>query len=258
MSLSKPYYRIARPKAFIPHYVENSRYASNRLQLSRAYINIDRKLRAIFNYVEPDEKNKSVFSLELYSLFLEACTEVELNCREILLANEINVKPENFNMKIYKKLEKSSLLSRYTAIFPNWRQRNEEGRLEYVRKEFQPFKNFNSSINKPLQWYQDYNAVKHNREENLEKANLENCINAVAAILILLYSQFGASCIEKYGPGQISYTTDDCEYDFVFGADVIFEIRPPKVGDWSLDELYEFEWDEIKDTPEPFVKFKFQ
>ena len=52
MGISKPYYRIARPKAYIPNYVTDHRYASDRLQLSRAYINI-----------EPSEANKSVFLL---------------------------------------------------------------------------------------------------------------------------------------------------------------------------------------------------
>lgn len=51
MGLSKPYYRIARPKAYIPDYVIDSRYAPDRLQLSRAYINIEKELSNIFNHV---------------------------------------------------------------------------------------------------------------------------------------------------------------------------------------------------------------
>ena len=61
MGLAKPYYRIARPKSFIPDYVIDKRYASDRLQLSRAYINIENELRSIFNSIEPDEQNKSTF-----------------------------------------------------------------------------------------------------------------------------------------------------------------------------------------------------
>jgi len=43
MNLSKPYYRIARPKAFIPSYVKDIRYAPERLQLSRSYTKEVRK-----------------------------------------------------------------------------------------------------------------------------------------------------------------------------------------------------------------------
>ena len=58
--------------------------------------------------------------------------------------------------------------------------------------DFTPFRNFDPSISASPDWYAAYNAVKHNREENLEQANLENCMNAVAGILVLLYSQFGS------------------------------------------------------------------
>ena len=70
MGLSKPYYRIARPKAYIPSYVKDTRYAKDRLQLGRSYINIEKELRRLFNYIEPDESNTDVFSFELYSLLL--------------------------------------------------------------------------------------------------------------------------------------------------------------------------------------------
>lgn len=257
MGISKPFYRIARPKAFIPDYALDTRYASDRLQLSRAYINIEKELRSIFNFIEPDEKNKDTFSFELYSLLLRACTEVELNCKQIMESNGAIPQGRFFTMTDYKKLEKSSLLSKYTVEFSNWRQRNATSHeLEYVEKEFCPFANFATHINKSPDWYEAYNAVKHNREENLEKANLENCMNAVAGILILLYSQFGSCCIETYGSN--GYRGPDAEdYDLYFDADIIFEIHPPQIDDWSSEELYDFEWSNIQADSEPFDKFVF-
>lgn len=257
MGISKPFYRIARPKAFIPDYVLDKRYASDRLQLSRAYINIEKELRSIFNFIEPDEKNKDVFSFELYSLLLRSCTEVELNCKQIMEANGANPQGHFFTMTDYKKLEKSSLLSKYTATFSNWRQRNTTSQeLEYTRKEFCPFSNFDTSIGKSPDWYDAYNKVKHNREENLEMASLENCMNAVAGILILLYSQFGSCCIETYGTNGLCWQNLD-DYDLNFDADVIFEIHPPQISDWPSSELYDFEWNNIKTYSNPFDKFPF-
>lgn len=101
MGLSKPHYRIARPKAYIPNYVTDDRYAFDRLQLSRAYVNIEKQLRDIFNHVEPDEANKNTFSFELYTLLLRACTEVELNCKEILEANGASPRGQFFTMNDY-------------------------------------------------------------------------------------------------------------------------------------------------------------
>lgn len=257
MGLSKPFYRIARPKAYILGYVIDNRYASDRLQLSRAYISIEKELRRIFYFVEPAEENKNAFSFEMYSLLLRACTEVELNCKEIMEANGAISQGNFFTMKDYKKLEKSSLLSKYSAIYANWRQKNPStNKVEYVKKVFQPFANFDLFINESPDWYQAYNKVKHNREENLECANLENCMNAVAAILILLYSQFGSRCIESYGTNGLAWREID-NYDLNFDADVIFEICPPDISDWQETELYDFDWEKIKVDSNPFEKFIF-
>lgn len=259
MSISKPYFRIARPKAFIPDYVRDSRYATDRQQLSRAYINIEKKLREIFNYIEPDADNLSTFSFELYSLLLRACTEVELNCKIILEANGAipGDGRGDFTMDDYKKLEKSSLLSKYIVKYCSWRQRDHAtNEIEYISKEFCPFMNFDPSINKSPDWYKAYNKVKHNREENLEKANLENCMNAVAGVLVLLYSQFGSQCVETYGSNGIC-VQEFGSSDLNFDADVIFQIQPPQLTDWTEEELYDFNWDQLKNDPQPFREFPF-
>ena len=254
MGITNLYYRIVRPKAFIPDYIGDSRYALDQAQLSRAYKNIENELKNIFNYIEPDEANKHVFSFELYSLLLRACTEVELNCKLIMEAN--GATPST--MTEYKKLEKSSLLSKYKVIYRNWRMYDENSReIIYLDKEFYPFKNFAPSISKSPKWYVAYNEVKHNREKELYKANLENCMNAVAAILVLLYSQFGANCIDfSYNANTVIFRSIDA-YDDRFTANSIFDIQPPQINDWSAEELYDFNWDDIKNDAEPFKKYRF-
>lgn len=257
MSLTKPYYRIARPKALIPNYVVDARYANDRLQLSRAYINIEKDLRDVFNFIEPCEENLSSFSFELYSLLLRACTEVELNCKEIMEANGATPQGKHFTMTDYKKIERSSHLSHYTVTYNNWRQKEAStGELKYIPKVFRPFANFDVSINRSPDWYSAYNAVKHDREENLENANLGNCMNAVGGILVLLYSQFGSQCIETYGTNGIYWQNLD-DYDFQFDADVIFTVQPPAITDWSDEELYDFQWETLKSDSNPFDKFGF-
>ena len=51
----------------------------DRLQLSLAYVNIEKQLRDVFNHVELNEANKIAFSFELHTILLRACTEVEFN-----------------------------------------------------------------------------------------------------------------------------------------------------------------------------------
>ena len=68
---------------------------------------------------------------------LRACTVVELNCKEILEANGATPQGQFFTMNDYMKLEMSSLLSKYTAVFSNWRQKNSlTSKIEYVKKSF--------------------------------------------------------------------------------------------------------------------------
>ena len=216
----------------------------------------------------------NLYSFELYSLLLRACTEVEVNFKAILNANGTDI--ERSTIKDYKKIEKSSKLSEYTIILPNWRtgSKREEKRLT-------PFIIFTSKKTKQ-NWYWEYNQVKHNRESNFNYANLGNCINAVAAILVLLYSQFGRYCLTTYGisnldcgdedtydgsldantifeiiPGVVRFKITEDTYDGSLDANTIFEIIPPDKGRWKPDELYSFDFEKIKNEKSPFQKYDY-
>ena len=255
MALAKPYYRIIRPgpHASIEEFVIDPRYAPDRTSIVRAYLNIEATLQGIFDYVEPADCNKCVFSHSLYALLLRACTEVEANFKSILVANGVP-DSDNFNMNDYKKVEESSKLSKYKVTFPFWR--NSDGSMSDL--EMIPFESFQES--KRPAWYVSYNEVKHNRDNKFENASLENCMNAVAAILVLLYSQFGASCLAIRvgslgfgGPEPNEYGYDD----LTFYGDTDFRITPPSMTDWPEEEWYNFDWDSIKGTAEPFEKYPF-
>ena len=174
-------------------------------------------------------------------------------------SNEARPLRDYFTMQDYVKLEKSSKLSKYRAIFHNWRKRSSpndtNSELIYSDKEIIPFDTFGIINPTKPQWYKDYNTVKHNREDFLENASLDNCMHAIAGILVLLYSQFGSQCIQKYRINHIKMYNDD--YDGVFDADTIFSIVPPTISDWNTDELYDFDWNVLKETNRQFDKFAF-
>ena len=264
MSLNKPFFRIVRPGAKINEYAQDSRYAPNRLSVIKSYISIEKRLRHIFDYIEPNEKNKDVFSLELYTLILRACTEFESNCKDILRANNYNKKldihqqalnkpnSDFWDMSDYKKLELSSKLSKYKVIYPNWKSGG-----NYIELKLEPFYSFGNKKKKSppgYNWYNDYNTVKHNREKNFEYANFINCINAVAANLILLYSQFGNSCLDFCHPNTICLDTDN---DILPNSDTIFSIKAPQNNDWKKDEKYNFDWNILSKSNTPFQIFDF-
>lgn len=255
MALAKPYYRIIRPgpHASIEEFVIDPRYAPDRISLVRAYLSIEKTLQDIFDYIEPADRNKDVFSHELYALLLRACTEVEANFKSILVANGVSGS-DHFNMGNYKKIEESSKLSKYEVTFPFWRKL--DGSMSSL--EMIPFESF--QLGNSPEWYVSYNNVKHNRDSKFENASLENCMNAVAAILVLLYSQFGASCL-AIRVGSLGFggpaLNEDGYNDLTFYGDTDFRITPPSMTDWPEEEWYNFDWDSIKGTAEPFEKYPF-
>jgi len=82
-------------------------------------------------------------------------------------------------------------------------------------------------------------------------ASLENVLCAIGGLRVVLFSQFFTSLGL---PGQELMVSDD-ERTFRMSGD-IFEVTPPTT--WTHDEVYEFEWENIKDEPEPFARFDFK
>lgn len=253
MALSKPYYRIIRPKRGDRSYQKDNLYSNDRIQLSRAYLNAERMLVEIFEYVEPGDDNATTYSFEMYTFLLRVCTEIESNFKEILMSNTYNVISNDLTMKDYFKIEKSSKLSKYKVRYNNWRA-SDKTRVTY---EMYPFLSFGNVKPSSPEWYRSYNIVKHNREEELNHANLLNCINALAGLLVVLYSQFGESCLNTYGCSGMYFCNME-SYDEIFDADTIFEIIPPSFADWGEQETYDFDWVRLKDNDaQPINKFDF-
>ena len=61
----------------------------------------------------------------------------------------------------------------------------------------------------------------------------------------------------SYNEAGKMYFCDDGAYDNLLTADVIFTIKAPVESDWPSSEIYDFEWKNIKNSSEPFKRFKF-
>lgn len=167
-------------------------------------------LSSIFRTVEPDQKNFSAYGHEIRNLMLIACTEVESQLKAVLLANNISAQGNSYSTRDYVKLSKSLKLKEYSMRVASYPQIG-------VRM---PFKDWNSSApTKSLDWYDAYNAVKHDRENSFCRAMLVHAIDAVLACAILLEAQYG--WIPLFRDQRTS------EY-------VCFEKRP----NWTEDEQY--------------------
>jgi hypothetical protein len=147
---------------------------------SKNYLNsleiLSNDFRRITEFVEPVDANLDTYSHRLYELFLRACTDFESACKEKLVADGYQKSPKDMNIYDYKTLEANLSLEAVEVGILLWRPR-----VAYV----QPFMNW-SRANPPLQWYSDYNTVKHNRNTSFPRANLGNVRLALSGLYALL------------------------------------------------------------------------
>lgn len=139
-----------------------------------------KKLFVLFETIEPTTDNFDSFGHEIRNLLLLTCMEVETNLVGILEANGYT-KPR-MNTTDYVKLKDPLQLSEYQIKF-------------YFYPElplYEPFKIWSSGApTQSLDWYDSYNKTKHNREQELKSATLNNTIKAISGLLSIIYAQFG-------------------------------------------------------------------
>lgn len=247
MAIHKPYRRISRP--FVNgHYITNSetnypidkRYAADSNNLIRGYHLLEKELYKIFDFVEPTDANLKCYSHQIYALLLRASTEFEANARAILTSNGY-VKPENLNITDYFKVNGALRLSEYSITIPIWNG---------INKTFKPLEEWSSGHK--LTWYQNYNAIKHNRSENFANASIENAIKAVGSVFCILFAQFN---ILSFDPNHPIEMFSIGEGDNFWSHDACFlAVEPPK---WHFDEKYDFEWSILRHEADPFQDYSF-
>lgn len=146
------------------------------------------RLEKILSVVHPHAENFGVYGNTIRDLLFLCCTECEAQWKGILKANNYAGQPRNWNRGDYQKLATPMRLNEYVislAKFP-W------------LGTFRPFSAWASdNLAKPqgerdkLEWFDNYNAVKHDREQEIARGNLKSVIEAVCATWVMMISQFG-------------------------------------------------------------------
>ena len=247
MGIEKPYYRIFREGPSLGQYILDKRYADDRYLLCRAYSILEQDLIKVFEYIEPTDDHKDVFSLRTYDLLLRACTEFESNCKRILLANEYSF-PDKLKTKDYFKIEQATKLSKYEVRLNIW--------YPFGIKIIKPFIEWGDGPS--LLWYQAYNKVKHDRSQMFSKASFWNVVNAVAGVFAILYAQFSYYVFDSYQElDSYSFTTSgtSCDDGFEYSPRSLFAIKP--FNEWPPEDRYVFDWPLQGKDEIPFQKFDF-
>jgi hypothetical protein len=141
-----------------------------------------RKLEELFETIEPTTANGHTYGHRIRDVLLLACMEVESSWSAVLKENGYRTNSGRFTTTDYVKLLQPMLLDGYELHLQSY--------TSYPA--FTPYANW--ATNNPTQslaWYDAYNKTKHDREENLHHATLENAIFAVGATVVMFYAQFG-------------------------------------------------------------------
>ena len=124
-------------------------------------------------------------------------------------------------MKDYKKIEVSHRLSRFQVKLPHW---DGEGSTR------SPF----ASWPEPLDWYEAYNASKHNRHTAFRRATFGHVVDTVCGVLAILSAQFANQDFALIDNLVSSSPPDGFEY----AIGNYFVVRYP--DDWPEAERYAF------------------
>ena len=194
------YKRIARPNDQHPYdklgiYSQNTseyneQIASSRVQL----VSLLSKLNQIFQTIHPSDDNMNSYGHEIRNLLILSCTEVEAQLKGVLEANGYN--KDRYKTTDFVKILPAMKLNEYFIKMPSYPS----------IKHSSPFKNWKaSSPTQSLAWYNAYNKTKHDRENNFSKANLQNTIDAVSAVFVLFFAQYGAIESRRWSPEIMNF-----------------------------------------------------
>jgi hypothetical protein len=161
--------------------------------------------------------------------------EVEANCKAILSENGY-ARAGDWNMRDYKKIEKTHLLSAYEVKVPTWSGSS---------AMWTPFAAWRSGASLP--WYKAYNETKHDRHLKFEEATFKHLIAASCGLLVLLSAQFETN---DFSPGNTLLAVGGAGDGMESGIGGFFRVRFP--DNWPLELRYDFDWQTLCKESDPF------
>jgi hypothetical protein len=148
------------------------------------YKNLEKELVELSNQVHIDDKQLDIYSVKIIELLLRCSVEIE-SISKCLYFSLGGVMPSDrdlyFDTDCMQLLEDKWQLSKKQVIASslNFHFLREENKI------LTPLKKAHKRGTSGSEWKKAYQAVKHDRANNLENGNLKNLIRAMAALYIL-------------------------------------------------------------------------
>lgn len=237
-------------------YVRDIQFCSNARHFIDAYLLIEKDVKKIFEYIEPDDYNNNTYSFKLYEMLVRICIEIEANYKEIFRANQHHITQPT--ARDYCKIDLSHFLSKYEVKIEQWNGKSIKSpfanwsKIDLLYNKGQKVR----SVDIKLPWYSDYNSLKHDRLVEFRLATMENMMSALSGLFVLLCAQFySIEIVANYSSLIVeSYRSDDFENAF---GDLLLVRRPTL----SAQERYDFDWESLSkktiraiDFPYPSTK----
>lgn len=150
----------------------------------------------LFRFIEPTKDNASSYGHRIRELLILVCTEIETSWRSILEDNNYKGRSKKrYTTQDYIKLKKPLCFDEWSVSLKDYPS---FGALK-------PYKKWDAQ--KPtssLLWYDAYNAVKHHRENEFNKATLSTLLDAMAALHVLQVAQWGPEIFGRFYDDQFS------------------------------------------------------
>ena len=139
------------------------------------YLFLEKQLIACRDYVDFSVQNKECFSNAFASLILDAGGELDTVFK--VLCNQLDESAKGGCISQYK-----------SVILENWKE-IEQCNVRVFQSEYRlcPFSNWTDQT---LEWWDNYNELKHSRVERFCKGNLHNALNIFSAMFILEMKMF--------------------------------------------------------------------
>ena len=129
------------------------------------FLTVEDDLKNISRYVDICEDNYKTYSIELASLIIRSCTEIEKLAKRISGAKSRSVF-KDFMIPIQAMYPEFAI---FATHFPLW------------SLSFTPWETLQTKDPVP-QWWTQYNTIKHDKTQAQQAGNLETVLNAVAGL----------------------------------------------------------------------------
>jgi hypothetical protein len=137
------------------------------------FLALEKDVEVLSRYVEFSQENFACYSIEITRILFSAASEVDVVAKQLCQKIDSNSSASNIHQYRDEIKRSYSAFSNFKVTMPRF------------GLELTPWVNWNEQDGVP-DWWTAYNKVKHHRDTDFHKGNLQNCLNAVGGLFIIV------------------------------------------------------------------------